>query len=54
MGIGYEEFVGAWTVQLATRANPSTIATFDLSFSRVANPAASGCVMFAQGTIASG
>jgi len=53
-GIGFEEFVGAWTVQLATRATPSTLATFDLSFSRKANAANSGCVMLAQGTVATG
>ncbi|HET7444734.1 MAG TPA: hypothetical protein VFJ57_08760 [Solirubrobacterales bacterium] len=52
MGIGFEEFVGAWTVQFATRANPSTLATFDLSMSRKGNAANSGCVMFAQGTVA--
>lgn len=51
-GIGFEEFVGAWTVQLATRATPSTLATFDLSFSRKANAANSGCVMLAQGIVA--
>lgn len=48
-----EEYVGSWTMQVATRATPPTVATLTLSFDSRGTAATSGCTMIVQVLVAS-
>lgn len=52
VGLALSEYVGAWTVQLATRSPQPIVATLDLSFLKT--DAENGCNMIGQATLAGG